>query len=179
MKLHEIIPLVKRKKPHRVGRGIAAGQGKTAGRGTKGQKARAGYNIAQRFEGGQTPLIQRLPKVGGFVSRSTRYPIVKVDIINKSFAEGERVSPQALISKGVLSRPTDKVKIVGPGKFNKFVRLENVILTKKLSASLPRLTSRLGKIAIKSQLKQKSKRQRRSLGARKVRKKIIRHARRS
>ena len=67
MKLHDLKPAPgSRKKRRRVGRGIAAGQGKTAGRGTKGQKARAGGTIPAWFEGGQTPLHQRLPKLRGF-----------------------------------------------------------------------------------------------------------------
>jgi len=64
IKLNQLKKIVKRSK--RVGRGISAGQGKTAGRGTKGQKSRTGHSIPVGFEGGQTPLKQRLPKIGGF-----------------------------------------------------------------------------------------------------------------
>ncbi len=70
MKLHDLQPAPGSRKPRtRVGRGIAAGKGKTAGRGTKGQKARAGGGIPAWFEGGQTPLHMRIPKLRGFTNR--------------------------------------------------------------------------------------------------------------
>src|SRR5205823_306844 len=80
MKLHDLKPAPgSHKAKRRVGRGIAAGQGKTAGRGTKGQKARAGGNIPAWFEGGQTPLHQRLPKLRGFKNAfRIEYEIVNV-----------------------------------------------------------------------------------------------------
>lgn len=62
------LPKTETRKAKRVGRGVGSGKGKTAGRGTKGQKSRSGYNIPLRFEGGQTPLVQRLPKKKGFKS---------------------------------------------------------------------------------------------------------------
>ena len=80
MKLHELSPAPgSRRKRTRVGRGIAAGGGKTAGRGTKGQKARAGGSIPPWFEGGQTPLHQRIPKLRGFRNPfKTDYEIVNL-----------------------------------------------------------------------------------------------------
>ncbi len=83
MKLHDLQPAEGSRKPRtRVGRGIAAGKGKTAGRGTKGQKARAGGSIAPWFEGGQTPLHQRIPKLRGFKNRfKVVYEVVNVGAI--------------------------------------------------------------------------------------------------
>lgn len=83
MKLHDLRPADgSRKKRRRVGRGIAAGQGKTAGRGTKGQKARAGGNIPARFEGGQTPLHVRIPKLRGFKNKfKIEYEVVNLGAI--------------------------------------------------------------------------------------------------
>ncbi len=83
MKLHDLRPAIgSRKKRRRVGRGIAAGQGKTAGRGTKGQKARAGGSIPARFEGGQTPLHVRIPKLRGFKNKfKVDYEIVNLGAI--------------------------------------------------------------------------------------------------
>ena len=137
MKLHDIRPILRRHRRRRLGRGTGSGRGKTAGRGTKGQKARTGFNIPRRFEGGQTPLVQRLPKSGGFTSRSARYPIVPVVEINQHFKKGERVSPETLLGKGLLATPAPKVKLVGPGALAHFVRLENIVLTKRLASSLP------------------------------------------
>lgn len=136
MKLHEI-DAPDRAKKRRLGRGISSGKGKTASRGTKGQKARAGHNIPRRFEGGQTPLMQRLPKAGGFASRTTRLTTVSVENINKYFKVGERVSPKTLFKKGLLTWIPERVKLIGPGKLAKFVRLDDVILTKKLTSTLP------------------------------------------
>ncbi len=83
MKLHDLQPAEGSRKPRtRVGRGIAAGKGKTAGRGTKGQKARAGASIPAWFEGGQTPLHQRIPKLRGFKNRfKIEYEVVNIGAI--------------------------------------------------------------------------------------------------
>ena len=90
MKLHDLQPAEgSRKDRIRVGRGIAAGKGKTAGRGTKGQKARAGGSIPPWFEGGQTPLHQRIPKLRGFKNRGRiEYEVVNVGAIDALVARG-------------------------------------------------------------------------------------------
>lgn len=137
MKLHDIRPTSLRRRRRRVGRGPGSGSGKTAGRGTKGQKARAGFNIPRRFEGGQTPFVQRLPKTSGFTTRSTRHTVVNVEKINALFREGERLSPKIMVDKGIFEKEPAKVKIIGRGKLNKFLRLSNVSLTRRLRDSLP------------------------------------------
>ncbi len=90
MKLHDLRPADGSRQPRtRVGRGIAAGKGKTAGRGTKGQKARAGGSIPPWFEGGQTPLHMRIPKLRGFTNRfRIEYEIVNIGAIDARAAEG-------------------------------------------------------------------------------------------
>ena len=90
MRLHDLRPAEgSRKERTRVGRGIAAGKGKTAGRGTKGQKARAGGGIPAWFEGGQTPLHQRIPKLRGFKNRfKIEYEIVNVGAIAAAVERG-------------------------------------------------------------------------------------------
>src|SRR2546422_9786078 len=94
MKLHHLKPAPgSRKPPKRVGRGLAAGQGKTAGRGTKGQKARS--KIKPGFEGGQTPLVRRLPKFAGFKNRfRTEYHVVNVGVLEQHFDAGAVVTPR-------------------------------------------------------------------------------------
>src|SRR3990167_5792711 len=103
MKLHELAAPVHRLK-RRVGRGLSAGQGKTAGRGTKGQRARTGFKLPRRFEGGQSSLIMRLPKKRGFRSfhkKSTSLPIERVLAI---LPMGSRITPKILLAAGLINR---------------------------------------------------------------------------
>ncbi|OGD57355.1 50S ribosomal protein L15 [Candidatus Berkelbacteria bacterium RBG_13_40_8] len=138
MKLHQL-PKINKGKKSRVGRGIAAGQGKTAGRGTKGQKSRSGYNIPRRFEGGQTPLIARLPKAKGFTARAKKPTVLNIARIEKHFNDGEEVSFKTLKEKGLVSDASNGVKILGPGKLTKNLRFSDVKLTKKLLEDLKNL----------------------------------------
>ena len=96
MKLHDLKPAPGSRRPRtRVGRGIAAGKGKTAGRGTKGQKARAGATIPAWFEGGQTPIHIRVPKLRGFKNRfKIEYAVVNVGEIS-AYAEAGRFGVEA------------------------------------------------------------------------------------
>ncbi|MFQ5886012.1 MAG: 50S ribosomal protein L15 [Anaerolineae bacterium] len=121
MKLHELRPPkgAKRKRK-RVARGHAAGQGKTAGRGTKGQKARSGGGVRPYFEGGQLPLVQRLPQKRGFHNPFKKeYAIVNVERLNEGFEAGTQVSPQALVEAGVIKSATLPVKVLGRGRLEK------------------------------------------------------------
>lgn len=117
MRLHTITTTHKKPKADRVGRGIAAGQGKTAGRGTKGQKARTGANsnIPRTFEGGSTSLIQRFPKLKGFKSHREKPITLSIARISKLFKAGETVSLVHLIEKGLINdtEALKGVKIVG------------------------------------------------------------------
>ena len=111
-----------RKKSKRVGRGIGSGKGKTCGRGVKGQKARAGVSI-NGFEGGQMPLIARLPK-RGFRSRNHKMftPINFRDIArlveNKKIKEGDLIDKDLLVKLGVIKNVNTKVKLLGFGKID-------------------------------------------------------------
>ena len=106
MKLHDLRPADGSRQPRtRVGRGIAAGKGKTAGRGTKGQKARAGGSIPPWFEGGQTPLHMRIPKLRGFKNRfKVEYEVVNVGAIG-ALAAGGAFEIDAPAGKSVTSAP--------------------------------------------------------------------------
>lgn len=100
--------------PKRLGRGRSSGHGKTCGRGMKGQKARG--NIRPGFEGGQMPLQRRVPKLRGFKPRDKQeYHLVNVEALNR-FEEGETVSPETLVEKGVLRKVKHPVKILGRGQ---------------------------------------------------------------
>lgn len=117
MKLHELKP-VKSKQRTRVGRGISGKGGKTAGRGTKGQKARSGYSHRSGFEGGQNPLTQRIPKLRGFRSVRPRPQIIHTDQLNR-FKSGERIDKDILLKAGLIRYKKQSVRLVLRGKLNK------------------------------------------------------------
>ncbi len=122
MKLHDLKPAegaVKKRK--RVGRGIAAGQGKTAGRGTKGQKARSGGSLPPYFEGGQLPLVRKLPFARGVGFRDpwrVQFTPVNVDRLT-NFPEGAEVTPETLAEAGIIKRADELVVILGRGEIDR------------------------------------------------------------
>ena len=118
MKLHELKPAEgANRSEKRVGRGRATGQGKTSGRGQKGQKARSKTRLG--FEGGQMPLIRRVPKLGGFKNPDKLYyELVNVGKLN-DFKAGASVDPAALLAKGLIKKADLKVKILGDGEVDR------------------------------------------------------------
>ncbi|QQZ09568.1 50S ribosomal protein L15 [Heyndrickxia vini] len=119
MKLHELKPAEgSRKERNRVGRGIGSGNGKTAGKGHKGQNARSGGGVRPGFEGGQTPLFRRLPKRGFTNINRKDYAIVNLDALNR-FEDGTEITPVLLIETGVVSKEKAGIKILAKGKLEK------------------------------------------------------------
>jgi len=120
MKLHDLQPAPgSRKSRKRVGRGIAAGQGKTAGRGTKGQGARSGGVKGPYFEGGQLPLVRRLPFKRGFTNIwRVEYEEVNLERLNR-FEAGALVSPETLAEMGVIKSAHRPVVILGRGQLDR------------------------------------------------------------
>lgn len=119
MKLHELSPVpgsVKESK--RIGRGHGSGQGKTAGKGHKGQKARAGRGMRIGFEGGQMPLQRRIPKRGFNNIFAKRIIAVNVGTLN-AFEDGTVVDSQVLVNAGIVKKSFDGIKILGNGKLDK------------------------------------------------------------
>jgi large subunit ribosomal protein L15 len=119
MKLHEIKPApgsTKRRKV--VGRGRGSGRGTTAGRGGKGQTARTGSSIPAWFEGGQMPLIRRLPKRGFTNIFKKNYAIINIEILDR-FESGQEVTPALLVSQGLIRSRNDGVKVLGTGVLTK------------------------------------------------------------
>ncbi|MCD6129717.1 MAG: 50S ribosomal protein L15 [Deltaproteobacteria bacterium] len=116
MKLSELVKTVKNSK--RLGKGRASGWGKTSGRGTKGQKARSGGAKGPYFEGGQTPLIRRVPKRGFRNIFRKEVVVVNVGTLDENFSEGEEVSIQSLREKKIVRRKLP-VKILGKGEVTK------------------------------------------------------------
>ena len=118
MKLNELMPSVPRKARKRVGRGESSGLGKTAGKGSNGQKSRAGGGTKPGFEGGQMPLYRRIPK-RGFTNRNS-VEIIGINISAlERFENGAVVDVEALMVAGIVNNPKDGVKILGNGEFTK------------------------------------------------------------
>jgi len=115
MELHELKPSVgARKERKRKGRGIGTGNGKTAGKGHKGQNARSGGGVRPGFEGGQMPIFRRLPKRGFKNPNRTEYAIVNLDTLNL-FEEGTEVTPELLVETGVVKNTKNGIKVLGNG----------------------------------------------------------------
>ncbi len=120
MKLHELSPAAgSTKERKRIGRGAGSGQGKTAGKGHKGQKARAGRGMRAGFEGGQMPLQRRLPKRG--FNNIFRKEIVAVNVadLNARFEDGAVVDVESLKQAGLVKNSFDGIKILGNGELSK------------------------------------------------------------
>ena len=125
MKLHELSPAAGSTKARkRIGRGAGSGQGKTAGKGHKGQKARAGRGMRPGFEGGQMPLQRRLPKRGFNNIFRIEMAIVNVDALDKAFEAGETVTVDALVSKGLVKKVLGGVKVLGNGELSKALTVQ-------------------------------------------------------
>ena len=120
MELHELSPAPgSRKEAWRKGRGHATGNGKTAGRGHKGQKARSGGGVRVGFEGGQMPLARRIPKRGFNNIFAKPLESVNVSVLNDRFEDGAEIDAQVLLDSGVLSKCEYGVKILGNGEITK------------------------------------------------------------
>ena len=117
MKLGELRPAVEKKDRKRLGRGIGSGNGKTAGKGHKGQNARSGGGVRRGFEGGQTPLYRRLPKRGFTNRNSKNYTEVTLTMLNKSKATD--VTAESLVEEGIIGKVNDGIVVLGTGKLEK------------------------------------------------------------
>ena len=117
MKLGELRPAVEKKDRKRLGRGIGSGNGKTAGKGHKGQNARSGGGVRRGFEGGQTPLYRRLPKRGFTNRNSKNYTEVTLTMLNKSKATD--VTAESLVEEGIIGKINDGIVVLATGKLEK------------------------------------------------------------
>jgi large subunit ribosomal protein L15 len=131
MSLHEIHKGVhKHKRPNRKGRGIGSGQGKTAGRGGKGQFARTGWKALPIFQGGSSPLVRRIPKRGFTNSWALAVAEINVGDLEELFDGGATITPESLREAGIVKKRFDVLKVLGDGE-----------LTKKLSVSAHRFSA--------------------------------------
>jgi len=126
MQIHDLFPAPgSRKARKRVGRGNGSGHGSTAGRGDKGQNSRAGGGKGPGFEGGQNPLHMRLPKLPGFKNRNrVEYSVVNVSRLDELFADGDVVTSEALVEKGVIKSASELVKVLGDGEISKKLTIQ-------------------------------------------------------
>ncbi|MBS1707172.1 MAG: 50S ribosomal protein L15 [Armatimonadetes bacterium] len=136
MKLNELQPSEgSTKRRRRVARGIGSGLGKTAGRGTKGQKARR--QIPAWFEGGQTPIHRRLPVKKGFRSvNRVEYAIINMDDLEKHFDKGAEVTPEAVVAKGIVSDLQDGLKVLAFGDLTKKLTVKANAFSKSAQAKI-------------------------------------------
>lgn len=119
MKLHELQPAEgSRHVRNRVGRGSGSGNGKTSGRGQKGQKARSGGGVRLGFEGGQTPLFRRIPKRGFTNINRKEYTIVNLDDLNV-FENDAEVTPADLMEAGIVKKEQSGIKVLGNGELER------------------------------------------------------------
>ena len=135
MKIHDLAPAPGSKRPkRRVGRGIAGRRGKTAGRGMKGQGAR--NNIKPGFEGGQLPLVMRIPKLRGFKNPfRVEYAVVNLDTLQEFV--GDEISPESLRAKGLVHKH-GLVKVLGRGELNRAVRVKAHAFSKSAREAIER-----------------------------------------
>ncbi len=145
IKIHDLRPAPgAHKAKTRVGRGEGGKRGKTAGRGTKGQKAR--YQVKAGFEGGQLPLHMRLPKLRGFHNPfRTEYQVVNLNRLAELFPEGGDVTVDALVAKGAV-RKNELVKVLGDGEIN--VKL-NVSVDKASKSAVEKIEAAGGSVTVK------------------------------
>ena len=129
MKLHELSPAEgSTKKSFRVGRGPGSGNGKTAGKGHKGQNARSGGGVRPGFEGGQLPLYRKLPKRGFNNKFATHYAIVNVSDLNV-FENGAVVDASALLAKRIIRKELDGLKVLGNGEITKSLTVKAAVFS--------------------------------------------------
>ncbi len=128
-----------------VGRGPGSGNGKTAGRGEKGQKARSGASIKPWFEGGQNPLYKRIPRRGFNNARfTTRYAVVNVEDLN-IFEDNTTVTPELLREKGLVKKELNGIKILGSGELTKKLVVKANVFT---NTAIAKIESNGGKVEV-------------------------------
>jgi large subunit ribosomal protein L15 len=150
MKLHDLkSDKGARRKKTRVGRGIAAGKGKTAGRGTKGAGARAGKGIAHYFEGGQLPLVRRLPFKRGFTNIfRIEYQEVNLGTLEELFEAGATVTNAELAAKGVIRDAAQPIAVLGGGELTKALTVKAHRFSKSAEEGITKAGGKIEKVEL-------------------------------
>lgn len=145
MQLHELSsPVGSRSRRKIVGRGRGSGHGKTSCRGQKGQGARAGRGILNSLEGGQMPIIRRLPKVGFNSKNPILYHVINLDQLSR-FKDGTIVTPELLKSEGLIKSLNRPYKILGSGEIKKSLTIQTISISK---SAQEKITKAGGKVEI-------------------------------
>ena len=137
MKLGELKPAQAKTKRSRVGRGMASGNGKTSGRGQKGQKSRSGGGVRRGFEGGQTPLYRRLPKRGFKNFNAKNYTEVTFKMLNS--VKATDITAETLLEEGIIDRINDGIVILATGKLDKKINVKAKKFTAKAKEQIEAL----------------------------------------
>jgi large subunit ribosomal protein L15 len=146
LKLHELKPAEgSTKSRKRVGRGNGSGLGNTAGRGSKGQKARSGGGVRPGFEGGQMPITRRLPKRGFTNNFRKEYEVINVSDLEERFENGEEVTIEALFETGLINKVKDGVKVLGDGELTKSLTVK---VHKVSKTAAEKITAAGGKVEV-------------------------------
>ena len=160
MRLHELSPAEgSTKEVKRIGRGHGSGQGKTAGKGHKGQWARSGGGVKPGFEGGQTKLAMRIPK-RGFNNKNfaTVYSTVNVSDLEKRFESGAEIDAQAMLDCGLIKKVNDGVKILGNGDITKSFTVKAAKFTETAAAKIEKAGGKAVVLEEKAKFLPKNKR---------------------
>lgn len=151
--------IAKYKKRKRIGRGPGSGHGKTAGRGHKGQKSRAGYSRHPIFQGGAMPMVRRIPKRGFNNKFADVVAIVNLSDLEQLFDAGAEVSPETLREKSQLKQRYDELKVLGNGRLTKKLKVSAHRFSKSAKEQIEKAGGEVvvlpGKIAVKVKQKQK------------------------
>ena len=147
MQIHDLTPAAGSKHSRkRVGRGPGSGYGKTAGRGMNGQKSRSGGGKRAGFEGGQTPLARRLPKLPGFKNFArVEYVPVNVGRLDEKFENGDIVDGDSLVEKGIIKHSSDLVKVLGDGELTKSLTVK---VDKASASAVAKIEAAGGKVEL-------------------------------
>ena len=139
------LPKIGEKNKKRIGRGIGSGMGKTAGRGTKGQKSRSGGGVRLGFEGGQNPLTKRLPQLKGFKSRNPKNQVVSLNDLNGFTG---KVTKEKLFEKGIIESAKLPVKVLATGKIEKTVGVYVEYVSKTAEKEIVKKGGRVNRLTV-------------------------------
>lgn len=158
MKLEDVNRgIVKHRQRKRIGRGSGSGHGKTAGRGHKGQKSRAGWSRHPAFQGGTMPLVRRVPKRGFNNRWALRVATVNVGDLEKAFAAGAEVTPEALKHKSLISGRWDEVKVLGEGELTKALTVSAHRFSKSAAEKIEQAGGKTETLPAKTPVEEKKK----------------------
>lgn len=147
MKLYDLKPKLGSKfQKKEVGRGVGSGHGTYSTRGMKGQKARSGARKRPGFEGGQTPLLRRTPKLRGFKSIYEKAQILNLEDLQKNFESGETITKEVLLKKKIIKSKNAKLKILGNGELTKKFAVEADSFSKSAKEKIEKAGGKIIKI---------------------------------